>query len=89
MANTRSKTFIYLIGEPKESFETRMLPTCEEALQVYFFHHKKKSLSTKDASKFVICQLKEIWSKAHIPIAESKSIVRKFETAKEIQKYLL
>ena len=85
MANTRSKTYIYLIGGPKKSFETKMLSTCKEALQAYFSHHKKKSLLMKNAGKFDICQLKEIWSKARIPIAESRSIVRKFETV--LKKY--
>ena len=51
MAETRLKTYIYLIGEPEPQFSGRLLPTSLEVLGVYFFYHKKNNQSKKMLSK--------------------------------------
>ena len=80
MAETRLKTYIYLIGEPEPQFSGRLLPTSLEVLGVYFFYHKKNNQSQKDAVKTVIQPVCDIWAKARIPTAfvEEQSINQSF-----------
>ena len=80
MTETRSKTFIHLIGEPEENFSSRVLPTTLDVLKVYFYQHNKNNLSQKDAVKAVVLALSDIWCKARIPTSEQRSIIRKLES---------
>jgi len=83
MAETRSKSYIHLIGEPLVMFGGRVLPTVNEVLRVYFHRHKKQCMSQKDAVKAVVMDICEIWCKARIPTCEERHIVRKFNTVLE------
>src|SRR5271163_3583247 len=80
MAETRSKSYIYLVREPLEQFGTRVLPTACDVLRVYFHRHKKEKMSQKEAVKTVVQDICSIWAKARVPTSEERNIVRKLET---------
>jgi len=77
LAVTRSKSYIHVIGNPLEQFDGRLLLTCREVLQVYFFCHKMEKLSKKDAVSTVIRDVCVIWARARVPTAEERSIILK------------
>jgi hypothetical protein len=83
MAETRSKTFVYLIGEPQEKLLDRVVPTCRDVLKVYFHYHKKNKLPQKEAVKVVVEDLLSVWARARIPVSEKRNVIRKFETLLE------
>src|SRR5215470_17165482 len=79
MAQTRSKSYIHLVGEPLAQFGTRVLPTVCDVLRVYFHRHKKEKMSQKEAVKTVVQELCGIWAKARVPTSEERNIVRKLQ----------
>ena len=79
MAVTRSKSYVYLIGEPVDQFDGRFLPTCREVLRVYFFYHKVSKYSQKDAVREVLTEVCEIWARARVPTADLRNIIPKLE----------
>jgi hypothetical protein len=76
---TRSKTYIYLIGNSLDDFSDRVLPTSRDVLRVYFHYHKEEKLSQKEAIKVVFEKVYKIWARARIPTGEERNIIRKFE----------
>ena len=68
-----------MTGEPLEKFHGTTLPTTCEVMRVYFHHHEDMKLSQKDAVILTVRQVCDIWSKARIPMAEERNIVRKIE----------
>jgi hypothetical protein len=88
MTETRSKSYIYLVGEPLEQFGTRVLPTACDVLRVYFHRHKKEKMSQKEAVKTVVQDICSIWAKARVPTSEERNIVRKLETLLDLYRNL-
>jgi hypothetical protein len=84
MAVTRAKSYIYLIGDPLQKFDGRLLPTVREVLMVYFFNHKIDKLSQKAATQNVVREVCEIWSKARVPTAEERNIIFKLNNSLQI-----
>src|SRR6476469_1983333 len=80
MAKTRSKSYIYLVGEPLEQFGNRVLPTASDVLKFYFHLHKKEKMSQKEAVKTVVRDICSIWAKAKVPTSEERNITRKLQT---------
>lgn len=79
MAVTRSKTFVYLIGERLKAFQGTVLPTTRDVLQVYMYYHKTEKCSQTEAITVTARQVCEIWNKARIPTSEERNIKRKME----------
>ncbi len=85
MLETRSSLAIPLIGEPLDSFGGEFLPTTQDVLRVYFFYHRVKGWTQKDAVKEVSEKIHVLWSKIDLPIIEMKNVVRKLQM--EVQNY--
>lgn len=83
LSTTRAKSNVFLVGEPLQQFNGRMLPTSREVLQVYFYRHKLEKLSQKDAVRTVIKEVGEIWSRARVPTAAERNIIPKLESLLE------
>ena len=79
MAETRSKSYIYVVGEPLEQLATRVLPTACDVLRVYFYRHYKEKISQKEAVRTVVQDISNIWAKARVTTYDLKNIVRKLE----------
>src|SRR6218665_1517139 len=70
----------YLIGQSKQHFGGRVLPTALEVLKVYFCYHKREGVQQKDAVKSAVKRIRQVWAKTRIPITQERNIVCKIES---------
>ena len=76
--NTRSKTAIWLIGQPEPKLPERVLPITEQVLQTFYHHHETNSVS--QGLKLTIDELLSIWARARIPTALHQNITSKLKS---------
>lgn len=84
------KNSIYLIGEMKENFAGKKLPTGKEVMSVFFYEHTVLKKVIKESSKNTITKLSEIWYAAEIPTCglqyAASKVTKMFKSWKSIQK---
>jgi hypothetical protein len=76
--NTRSKTAIWLIGQPEPRLPERVLPITEQVLQTFYHHLATTSVS--QSLKLTIDELLSIWARARIPTALHQNITCKLRS---------
>ena len=84
---TRSSTLVWLIGHPEENLPCNSLPRGVDLLRT-FYHYELLNNSVLESRNITIEKLLQIWEKAHIPCAEKRSIVVKFNSLLEQYKLL-
>lgn len=76
--NTRSKTAIWLIGQPQPRLPERVLPITQQVLQTFYHHHATYSVS--QSLKLTTDELLSIWARARIPTALYQNITFKLRS---------
>ena len=75
---TRSKTEVWLIGQPECMLPDKTLPTAGQVLQTFYHHHAKNSVS--QSLKLTTDELLSIWARARIPTALHQNIICKMRS---------
>ena len=77
-SKTRSKTEIWLIGQPESRLPDRVLPNTEQVLQTLYHHHATNSVF--QSLKLTTDELLSIWACARIPTALHQNITCKLRS---------
>ena len=78
-ASTRSKSVLYLLGEPKTVLSTIHLSSNGEALGLFCHHHLTSGLPTCQSSACVIDEVFAVWNLARIPTCRKDHAIIKLE----------
>ena len=80
MADTRSKTQIWLLGHEEFEITGSKLPSYRQVLKVFFHYHKTLKKTIHESSRLVIKQVLQFWKKARIPTRLEKHAIQKLES---------
>jgi len=69
---TRAKSEIWLIGHPEESLKGAKLPSTEDVLKLFFYHHLTLKMTIRDSARKTIEAVMPFWEKARIPCRHVK-----------------
>src|SRR5215469_4383845 len=86
---TRSKTEVWLIGEPIDKIKTTKLPSNGDILRgIFFLTRTRKNL--KESCNIVYSEIYQIWDKSKIPTREKQHVIakmqKKYEEFRTLQK---
>ena len=76
---TRSKSALYLLGEPTTAVSSIRLASNGEALGLFCHHHLNLGLTTRQASSYVIEEVTKVWNIARIPTCRKDHAIAKLE----------
>ncbi|XP_047123055.1 uncharacterized protein LOC124806322 [Hydra vulgaris] len=74
---TRTRTAVWLIGQPEKDLPSNVLPTTGDVLRTFFHYHKTIKQTVSASAKSTSSDLVKIWSKARIPMTYQPHIVSK------------
>lgn len=76
---TRSRTAVWLIGQPEKDLPYSVLPTMGDVLRTFFHYHKSLKQTVPASANSTSGDLAHIWSKARIPMTYQPHIVSKLK----------
>lgn len=80
---TRTKSSVWLIGQPEENLPENVLPTSSDVLKTFFFHHNILKKTVPVSLKATTEELMTLWQKARIPTAFQPNIISKIKSLVE------
>ncbi|XP_050549011.1 uncharacterized protein LOC126910464 [Daktulosphaira vitifoliae] len=87
LKSTRTSATVWLIGKPTETFSFARLPSKEDVLRFFHFHHLEKKQTFKKSIRSTAESVLEVWEKARIPTQRIDSVERKL--SKLVDEYYL
>ena len=82
-SGTRSKTSIWLIGEPLQQLSGAKLPSKGEMLRRFYYIHYKEKKTIHQSATEVVREILEFWSKARIPTSKECNIIKTVENIQQ------
>ena len=77
---TRSKTDVWLIGQPEPHLPENVLPTTADVLKTFFYFHKLSKKTISESASLTANQLIDVWNKARIPMTYQPHVVSKIKS---------
>ena len=77
--STRSRTDIWLLGQPISELNLNKLPSIGDSLRLLFYHHIVKKEALKKSIKLTTVSILNIWQRAKIPTAYDWDVCKKLE----------
>lgn len=85
----RSKSEVWLVGQPIERIGGTKLPSICDVLRLFFFLHKEQRHPIREAARETVTEVKMFWEKARIPMSSHVHVREKMEKLFEAWKKLL
>lgn len=77
---TRSKSSVFLIGNPDDAIQGTRLPTNKQVMKVFFHFHSELKFSVRESSSKTVDLVIPFWEKGGIPIKAKQHVIAKIES---------
>lgn len=76
---TRSQDNVWLVGHPIQSITGKRLPSIQQVLACFFYHHKVQKETVRESATIVAREIKTFWDMARIPTTQQRNIIPRIE----------
>jgi len=74
---TRRDSEIWLVGPESKDISASKLPSIEQTLRKFFYHHNAEKLSLRESARCAVKAVFKVWNDARIPVIAEQSAIDK------------